>query len=176
MQRRTQLGEVIRGHAGTITFDGARGRLRHRRRRRSTDRPRLPAPNQAGGGGEHVQARAAPRRHPRLWEHFLECVRSRNPETLCPAETGYAAIATVNLGVQSYREGKAFFFDKETGKVSEADDLVGQAVGEAEPSTAASRTRSSAGTPATEGSLLEPPGYQKLEGDWIDGKDPAEKA
>ena len=64
-----------------------------------------------------------------LWNHFIECVRSRNPETLCPAETGYAAIATVNLGVQSYREGKAFFFDKATGKVSEADETLGQASG-----------------------------------------------
>jgi len=27
-----------------------------------------------------------------------------------------------------------------------------------------------------EGSLLHPPEYQKLEGDWIDGKDPADKA
>ena len=26
------------------------------------------------------------------------------------------------------------------------------------------------------GSLLEPPGYQKLEGPWIDGKDPAASA
>ena len=27
-----------------------------------------------------------------------------------------------------------------------------------------------------EGSLLKPPDYQKLEGDWVDGKDPAETA
>jgi hypothetical protein len=26
----------------------------------------------------------------------------------------------------------------------------------------------------TTGSLLEPPDYQKLEGDWVDGRDPAE--
>ena len=64
-----------------------------------------------------------------LWEHFLECIRSRNPETLCPAELGYAAITTVNLGVQSYREGKAYYFDKETGKVSDADDALGQPAG-----------------------------------------------
>ena len=56
-----------------------------------------------------------------LWEHFLGCTRSRNPETLCPADLGYAAIATVNLGVQSYREGKAYYFDKGTGESSHAD-------------------------------------------------------
>ena len=56
-----------------------------------------------------------------LWEHFIECVRSRNPETLCPADLGYAAITTVNLGVQSYREGKAYYFDKATGEVCDAD-------------------------------------------------------
>ena len=56
-----------------------------------------------------------------MWEHFVECMRSRNPETLCPADLGYAAITTVNLGVKSYREGKAFYFDKDTGQVVEAD-------------------------------------------------------
>ena len=32
-----------------------------------------------------------------------------------------AAIATVNLGVQSYREGKAYYFYRGTGQVSHAD-------------------------------------------------------
>ena len=67
----------------------------------------------------------------RLWDHFLECVRSRNPETLCPADLGYAAITTVNLGVRSYREGKAFYFDKETGEVRACRHRLGGSLGRA---------------------------------------------
>jgi hypothetical protein len=110
-----------------------------------------------------------------LWDHFMECVRSRNQETLCPAETGYAAIVTVNLGVQSYREGKAYFFDRETGKVSQADESWARKW---------ERRSKERGKPSqvmgwhagTEGSLLQAPDYQKLEGDWVDGRDPAENA
>ena len=58
-------------------------------------------------------------------------MRSRNPETLCPADLGYAAITTVNMGVKSYREGKAFYFDKETGQVVEADGSWASPLGRA---------------------------------------------
>ena len=32
------------------------------------------------------------------------------------------------------------------------------------------------GLPGDEGALLHPPDYQKLEGDWKDGEDPAKRA
>ena len=82
-----------------------------------------PAPPGAnrGEGGEKFKPQQPGEDTRALWEHFLECTRSRNPETLCPADLGYAAITTVNLGVQSYREGKAYYFDKETGESSHAD-------------------------------------------------------
>ena len=120
---------------------------------------------------EHVTAHAARRLDTRaLWEHFLECIRSRNPETLCPAETGYAAIATVNMGVAVVPRGQGLYFDKETGKVSEADESWAKKW-EKMSQERASRTRSWAGTPATTARLLDPPDYQKLEGDWVDGRD-----
>ena len=106
-----------------------------------------------------------------MWEHFLECLRSRNPETLCPAELGYAAITTVNLGVQSYREGKAYYFDKETGEVTDAD--ARWAARWEERSQLRGKPNQVIGWKAGDtGSLLKPPDYQKLEGDWVDGKDP----
>jgi hypothetical protein len=117
----TQLGEVIRGKTGTLLFDGNSFRIVEQR---EGGKPAPPGQNR-GDGGQKVTAdfnsnndgdtRA-------LWEHFIGCLRSRNPETLCPPETGYAAIATVNLGVDSYRYGKAYYFDKANGKVSEADE------------------------------------------------------
>ena len=107
-----------------------------------------------------------------LWEHFLECLRSRNPETLCPAELGYAAITTVNLGVKSYREGKAYYFDKETGKVSDADENWAKRWEEVSHKRG-KPTQVIGWKAGDEGSLLHLPDYQKLEGDWVDGKDPA---
>jgi predicted dehydrogenase len=169
-----QLGEVIRGHTGTIRFDGNPRDGFSVAPQKIDGRPAPPGAN-AGEGGERFKP-DQPRDDTRaLWDHYMECVRSRNQETLCPAETGYAAITTVNLGVQSYREGKAFFFDKQTGKVSQADESW------AKRWEKVSKDR---GKPAqvmgwhagTTGSLLEAPDYQKLEGDWVDGRDPAERA
>ena len=77
--------------------------------RRSLQGPARPLRAPTRARAATVQRPSSPARTPgRFWDHFLECIRSRNPETLCPAELGYAAIATVNLGVQSYREGKAY--------------------------------------------------------------------
>ena len=172
----TQLPEVIRGHMGTITFNGADSfRIAPQT---AGGAPAPPGRNQAEGGelvpsdfdsGGDKDTRA-------LWNHYIECVRSRNPETLCPPETGYAAIATVNLGVDSYRYGKAYFFDKETGNVTDKDP------GWSKKWEKISHDR---GKPAhvmgwkageLDGSTVTPPDYQKLEGDWVDGQDPAKKA
>jgi hypothetical protein len=98
-------------------------------------------------------------------------VRSRNPDTLCPADLGYAAITTVNMGVKSYREGKALYFYKDSGQVVEADGAW--AARWEERSKLRGKPNQVIGWKAgDEGSLLKPPKYQKLEGDWIDGKDP----
>ena len=102
-----QLGEVIRGHTGDDHV-----------RRRPSDGFRVvpqklegrPAPPGAEPGRGRRASRQARRSRDddtrALWEHFIECVRSRNPETLCPAELGYAAIATVNLGVAVLPRGQ----------------------------------------------------------------------
>ena len=85
----------------------------------------------------------------------------------------HTAIATVNLGVDSYRQGKAYFFDGETAKVTEADGSW------AKKGEKLSKER---GKPAQVigwkadplmGSTVTPPPYQKLEGDWVDGQEPA---
>jgi predicted dehydrogenase len=166
-----QLGEVIRGHTATIRFDGNPNGGFTVAQQKIDGRPAPPGANR-GEGGEVIKP-DQPRNDTRaLWEHFLGCVRSNNQETLCPAKLGYAAIATVNMGVQSYREGKALYFDKETGEVSQADDTW------AKHWEKVSHER---GKPVhvqgwhadQEGSLLTPPEYQKLEGDWTNGHDPA---
>ena len=170
-----QLGEVIRGHTATIKFGGNAGDGFTVSQQKIEGRPAPPGAN-SGEGGEVIKPQQ-PRDDTRaLWEHFLECVRSRNPETLCPAELGYAAIATVNLGVDSYRHGKAYFFDSETGKATDADESWAKRW---------EKVSHERGKPVhvlgwkageLEGSTVTAPDYQKLEGDWVDGKDPATKA
>ncbi len=176
MANDTQLGEVIRGHTGTVKFDGDKG---YRISPQKLDsRPAPPGQNKSEDGqyvaanfdgGNDKDTRA-------LWDHFIECLRSRNPETLCPAETGYAAIATVNLGVDSYRHGKAYFFDKETGKVSDADDSWAKKWEKVSHDRGKPNQIMGWKAGPTEGSLLYAPEYQKLEGDWVGGVDPAKKA
>jgi predicted dehydrogenase len=168
----TQIDEVIRGHTGTIKFtpDGFRVIPQEIK-----GRPAPPGSNKAEGGevvrvegpkGNDGDTRA-------LWEHYLDCVRSRNPETLCPAELGYAAITTVNMGVQSYREGKALYFNKDNGQVVEADSSW-PARWEERSKLRGKPNQVMGWHAGEEGSLLHAKDYQKLEGDWIGGKDPAE--
>jgi hypothetical protein len=170
-----QLPEVIRGHTATIKFDPRPNEGFTVVQQKLEGRPAPPGTNQ-GEGGDPFRPEQ-PREDTRaLWEHFLECVRSRNPETLCPADLGYAAIATVNLGVRSYREGKAFYLNKEDGSVSDAD--TGWAARWEERSKLRGKPNQVIGWKGGDaGSIIESPEYnQKLEGAWIDGKDPADHA
>jgi predicted dehydrogenase len=165
-----QLPEVIRGHLATIEFDKPESAGFRVIQQKLEGRPAPPGANR-GQGGEKFAPQQPGEDTRALWDHFIECVRSRNPETLCPADLGYAAITTVNLGVQSYREGKAYYFDKATGETSDADKSW--AARWEERSHLRGKPNQVAGWKAgDEGSLLHAKGYQKLEGDWVDGKDP----
>ena len=168
----TPIDEVIRGHTGTIKFNGEGFNVIPQK---VEGRPAPPNSKQQDGG-EPVKSgfdSSGDKDTRALWDHFIECVRSRNFETLCPAETGYAAIATVNMGVQSYREGKALIFDKETGKVSEADTAWAKRWEKVSHERGKPDQIIGWRADQLEGSTLDPKPYQKLEGDWVDGKDPA---
>jgi predicted dehydrogenase len=170
----TQIDEVIRGHTGTIKFVGDGFFVKQQK---ISGRPAPPGRNSNDEGEKTVVE--APKGNDgdtrALWDHYLECVRSRNPETLCPPELGCAAITTVNMGVQSYREGKALYFNKDTGEVVSADS--GWPAKWEERSKLRGKPSQVIGWNAgDEGSLLVPKDYQKLEGDWINGQDPAQKA
>jgi hypothetical protein len=99
-------------------------------------------------------------------------VRARKQETNNPPELGYAAIVTVNLGTQSYREGKAYFWDAKNHRATLADSSW--AYNWEKRSKSRGKPNQIIGWKADDtGSLLEPPDYQRLAGPWIDGKDPA---
>jgi len=110
-----------------------------------------------------------------LWDNFLQCVRDHKRETLSTPELGAAAFSTVNMGVQSYRHGKVLFWDKEQRKTTEAD--ASWASRWEERSKKRGQPNQILGwTGGSAGSTLTPPDYQKLEGPWTDGKDPAAAA
>src|SRR5262249_39344982 len=101
MANDVQLGEVIRGHTGNIRFAGVAddGFIVGSQDHALKGKPAPPGGN-LGTEGQKFAPQQPREDTYALWEHFLECMRSRNPETLCPADLGYAAITTVNLGVK----------------------------------------------------------------------------
>ena len=107
-----------------------------------------------------------------LWENFLQCVRARNRETMSTPELGAAAFTTVAMGVQSYRTGQTLFWDREARRPVPAD---------ASWATKWERRSHERGQPSQiigwtggeRGSRLQPPEYQRLEGPWVNGQDPA---
>jgi hypothetical protein len=107
-----------------------------------------------------------------LWKNFLDCVRSRNRETLSTPELGAAAFTTVNMGVQSYRTGQVLFWEKEQRKPVPADSSW--AGRWQERSKKHGKPNQILGWEGGDrGSVVIPPDYQKLAGPWTNGKDPA---
>ena len=179
-----QLGEVIRGHLGTIKFTGGGDYMKgfevygqypaggpskpkdaDTKPVHTYENPKLPKPRKGEPPVEDSATYA-------LWENFLECVRSHRRETLSTPELGAAAFSTVNMGVQSYRFGKVLFWDNDKRVVKEADATWASRL--EERSKKRGKPSQIIGWQAGDkGSLLEPPAYQKLEGPWVDGKDPA---
>ena len=56
-----------------------------------------------------------------LWENFIAHVLKKDQDTFSTPALGAAAFTTVNMGAQSYRHGKALFWDKEARKPVDAD-------------------------------------------------------
>jgi len=100
-------------------------------------------------------------------------LRSRSRETMCTPDLGAAAFSTVAMGVKSYREGKALFWDKEQRKPVEADpSWASRWEARSKQHGKPNQIKGWQGDDA--GSTVTPEPYQKLAGPWVNGKDPAE--
>ncbi len=171
-----QLGEMIRGHLATIKFVGGGDYLKGFE---------VYGQNIAGGpakpkGSDGQEKPVYVFENPRsgnatyaLWQDFLNCVRDRRRETLSPPELGAAAFVTVSLGVLSYRNGKVYFWDKDKRVAREAD-ATWAARWEARSKKRGKPNQVIGWKAGDKGSLLTPPPYQKLEGPWVNGRDPAD--
>jgi predicted dehydrogenase len=169
------IEEVIRGHTATIRFKDPGFEI-------------LPQNVKTGPGGpggvrdvkgEVVDAKSPGGRNDAdttaLWVNFLDCVRSKNRETFSTPELGAAAFTTVSMGVQSYRQGQALYWDREGRRPTVAD--ASWAKRWEERSRKRGKPNQIIGWEAGDtGSLLNPPEYQKLAGPWVNGKDPAADA
>ena len=170
----TQLGEIIRGRLATIKFNGggdyikgfdvfAQGLAGGPQKPKSdtgTEKPVHTFTNEKTGNATYA-----------LWENFLGCVRDNKRETLSTPELGAAAFSTVNMGVQSYRQGKVLFWDKEKRAPKEAD-ASWSSQWEARSKKRGKPNNIIGWTGGDKGNTITPPEYQKLEGPWVNG-DPA---
>jgi len=108
-----------------------------------------------------------------LWDNFIGCCRARNRATLSTPELGAAAFTTVALGVQSYRTGKALYWDPEARKPVEADSTWAKRLEERSKQRA--KPNQIIGWKGGDaGSYLSPPDYMALAGPWVNGQDPAD--
>jgi predicted dehydrogenase len=174
----TQLGEKIRGHLGTLEFLGGGdyidgfevyAQVPSGRPAKPKNAPKDPPVHTFENPKKGNATRA-------LWENFLEHVRLsdkvKRRDTFSTPELGAAAFSTVNMGVQSYRFGKALFWDKEKRAPTEAN-ASWAAQWEARSKKRGKPNQIIGWAGGDKGSTLTPPDYQKLEGPWTGGKDPA---
>jgi predicted dehydrogenase len=176
------IEECIRGRLATIRFGERESGAR------TNDKPRkefgleiLPQGMKSGPGlpkrlqnmkGEFIASTLKENDTEALWKNFLQCVRDHKRETLSTPELGAAAFTTVGMGVLSYRQGRALFWDPEQRKPVNAD--ASWATRWEQRSKKRGRPNQIIGWQGGDsGSVVVPPEYQKLGGPWIDGKDPA---
>jgi len=163
----TPITLTIRGHFGSFVFDAADGK--------ATGFDFIPERPQITGNSklkqERIEVGGVKELDPAHFKHCLDAIRAGQPELVNnPPDLGAAAIVIVNLGADSYRKGKAYFF--RDGQVTEADGSW-SAQWEA-MSKQRAKPRHAAGWKAGDtGSLLVPPDHMALAGPWTGGKDPA---
>jgi hypothetical protein len=164
------IEEVIRGHLGTIKFSGNGFDLIPQKLRNA---PGAPSRAGASDSDEHFESNNPGRMETsEHWKNFLQCVRDRNPETNNTPELGYAAIATVKMGVHSYRDGKAFLWDKDA-EVPVLADASWAKQWEQKSHTRAKPNHVMGWKGDDSGSVLNPPDYMKLAGPWAGEEPPA---
>jgi predicted dehydrogenase len=110
--------EVIRGRRGTLKFVKGGLELFHDDPARAGNfPPRLERPLSA----TESMVMPSPRNETEsLWENFLDCVRRRDRNTLCPPDLGAAAVAVTAMGWESCRRGVALAWDRERRAVRPA--------------------------------------------------------
>ena len=164
----TPIKQVIRGHHGSFVFgvgDGFKGYDFVAERSQVTLNSKIKSERIEVGGVED--------NHFAHFENFCQAAIAGKPELVkCDPELGAAAMVVVKLGARSYREGKVFHYNPETHQISDGNaDWARQ--WEARSQSGAPARHIAGWSAGDTGSTLQPNEFQHLEGDWIDGVDPA---
>ncbi|MCE9605570.1 MAG: Gfo/Idh/MocA family oxidoreductase [Planctomycetia bacterium] len=107
------------------------------------------------------------------FKNWLTAMIDNKPEACNNTpDLGAAAVATVILGAQSYRTGKVFHFDAESGTYKDGDSSWATKW-ETLSKQRGKPTQVPGWAAGDKGSTLRPPEYMSLAGPWKDGVDPA---
>lgn len=163
----TPIKQVIRGHNGSFVFGNGEN---FSEIEFVAERPQVTRKKELVSKTIPVEKVAdSTLNHFRNWVKAMQ----EGKQQLCnnPPDLGAAAIVMVTMGARSYREGKAFFFDKTTEKVVEAD--ASWATQWEKVSKARGKPKHVPGWRAGDtGSVLEEPEYMALAGPWVNGRPP----
>ncbi len=136
------MEEVIRGRLGAIKF--VKGGFQVFRDDPNRGAVFAPRLERPLEPSEFVAAESPRNDTEALWENFLECVRGRKQSTFSPPDLGAAAVATTSLAERNFQVNAS------RGKPNQ---VLGWTGGDA-------------------GSVVRAPAYQRLEGPWVNGKEP----
>jgi predicted dehydrogenase len=115
MANDTHIPGTIRGHEGTIVmvphgqFEGFVDHITVQRQKAFKEKR-----TDVFGATEEINIACEPRES--HMANFMRCVKTREKPVL-DALTGYKALVTIAMSVQSYREGKTLYFDEKAQKV-----------------------------------------------------------
>jgi hypothetical protein len=164
----TRLDQCIRGHFGSFIFD--RNKIHF-----VPERPQVTKNSKLVA--ETIETEPVKNLDKAHFQNWLDAIAAGNP-MLCNNDPilGAAAVSTVILGAQSYREGIVYYYSPETGPVN-ASEAHKQGQSWAAQWEKRSEERGSAlhvpGWKAGDyGSTLEEPAYMSLAGPWINGNPP----
>lgn len=165
----SRVDQLIRGHFGTFAFgngeqfDGfdfvpERGPVTHVRQE-----------------AERIKTKPVKNTTLAHFSNWLDACEAGEPLTCNnPPDLGAAAMAVVNLGAQSYRQGKVYFVDADKREIS-TDDPGWAAKWEKRSAELGSPSHIPGWTAGDYGSKLVEPTYMKFGGPWTGGKDPSEQ-
>ena len=164
----TPIRQLIRGHDGSFVFGNGEEFSGYDFK---AERPQ--ATHDSKIKDEHIEVGRIDNTTLAHFRNFVAAAKAGKPDMVnCSPELGAAAMVIVKLGVESYRQGKAFHFNRETMTVSDGNPSWSLAWEQL--SHDRGKPKHVPGwTAGDKGSVLFPKEYQRLEGPWTDGVDPA---
>jgi len=164
----TPVAQVIRGHHGSFVMGNGEEVTGYDF---VAERPQVT--HDSSTGSDRIEVGRVENSSLAHFENFCDAAIAGKPDQVnCSPELGAAAMVIVKLGSESYRQGKAFHFDRETMTVQDADPSWAKGWEKMSHERAAARHVPGWNAGDT-GSKLYPPEYQKLAGPWTGGVDPA---